>query len=134
MAQNFTAECQAAIGKSNTPTDLTRWGFSQLTLGKHIMEYKDTIGREIEVGDRIVYPGRQGGGLWMNEGVVVAKTVSKNNGYGYCGKDTPVLKVERKPDNDRVWDSKLGKYVDRDPNERMIVTLFNINLCTIVPK
>ncbi len=32
----------------------------------------DYFGKQIEVGDLIVYPGRRGANLWMNHGTVVA--------------------------------------------------------------
>ena len=32
---------------------------------------KDFLGKEIEVGDVVVYPSRGGSSMWMNKGVVV---------------------------------------------------------------
>jgi hypothetical protein len=33
---------------------------------------KDYFGREINRGDRVVYPGRRSSSLWMNDGTVIA--------------------------------------------------------------
>jgi len=32
---------------------------------------KDFLGRDLEVGQRIVYPGRSGSSLWMNQGCII---------------------------------------------------------------
>lgn len=33
--------------------------------------FHDCRGREILIGNTVVYPGRRGSGLWLNEGTVV---------------------------------------------------------------
>lgn len=35
---------------------------------------KDFLGKEFQVGQRIVYPGRASSSLWMNTGTIVAIT------------------------------------------------------------
>jgi hypothetical protein len=32
----------------------------------------DVTGREIQVGDQVVYPGRHGSSMWLNRGYVIA--------------------------------------------------------------
>lgn len=59
-------------------------------LERAIMEYKDTLGCDVEVGDVIVYPGRLGSALWTNI-AVVWKLGQKKRWYNF--EPQPVLHV-----------------------------------------
>jgi hypothetical protein len=52
-------------------------------------KFKDYFGRKIKKGDLIVYPGRQGSCMWMNDGIVLSKHAVKN----YRGYEDYVIKV-----------------------------------------
>ena len=39
--------------------------------------FHDFLGNAVKVGDKIVYPGRQGSHMWLNEGVVTKLNETK---------------------------------------------------------
>lgn len=74
----------------------------------------DVLGKEIKVGSKIVYPGRQSSCLWMNYGEVI-ETGMKNN---YWGTPFNYLKVKRKAMNKYEKD---GKVVQLERIDRVVV-------------
>lgn len=42
----------------------------------------DFLGKEIRVGDLVVWPGRKGSSLWMNSGKVIALETVEDNWTG----------------------------------------------------
>lgn len=52
---------------------------------------KDFRGTSINVGDRIVYPGRSGSSLWMNEAIVTEIETKED----WRGRKRSVLKAQR---------------------------------------
>ena len=55
---------------------------------------KDFLDNDINVGDTIVYPGRQGSSLWMNKGKVVGIDVHRYR-YGAGLEQASVLMVRK---------------------------------------
>lgn len=58
----------------------------------------DFLGREIHVGDTIVYPGRRGSSLWMNKAIVKDLYPAHQVTAGEW--DEPLI-VAHRPDNPR---------------------------------
>lgn len=54
---------------------------------------KDMTGREIKVGDRIVYPGRCSSNLWMNIARVYAIEEKESYSWGQ-NRRIPIVKVQ----------------------------------------
>lgn len=77
---------------------------------------KDWRGTPIEVGSRIVYPGRQGTWLWLNEGEVEEFGEVERFGVPF-----PTLRVRRIRDSG--W---------RDVPEGRLVTLTAVRNVTVV--
>ncbi len=57
---------------------------------------QDFMGREIQVGDTVVWPSRYSSSMWMSSGKVLGFDVR----VGY-GSQTPILIVQADPDKER---------------------------------
>lgn len=79
------------------------------------MTFTDFLGKTINVGDTIVYPGRQGSSLWLNKGIVRQVVDTEGNGGPYLG-----LQVERIAQPGRPWE-KDGTMVTITALERVVV-------------
>jgi hypothetical protein len=53
--------------------------------------HRDYLGREIKVGDTVVYPGRMGGRMWLTKGTVTALTEVSQ--WGETGRKIPAIKI-----------------------------------------
>ena len=60
---------------------------------------KDFLNNDINVGDTIVYPGRQGSSLWMNKAKVIGIEMEHRPSWSYHY--VPTLLVQR--DNGKVY-------------------------------
>lgn len=78
---------------------------------------KDFLGRNINIGDQIVYPGRYGSSMWMRFGTVVDIV----NTIDWRGNEHPKLKVEIVLSN---WNGSNKR--------KKIVTLECINRVTVL--
>lgn len=88
---------------------------------KNGLEFKDWLGRDIRVGDAIVYPGRQGSSLWMRVArVLELKTILK----GFPEAAYPILKVKTISSN---WDDTKISSVETIIRELSRVTVVPIN-------
>lgn len=70
---------------------------------------RDLLGREIRVGDTVVYPGRYGSHLWVS----IAKVI----GFGeradtWSDRKKPILKVQIKNSSDE-WEQRRETFVER---------------------
>lgn len=78
---------------------------------------KDFLNREIQVGDKIVYPGRMGSSMWLNYAEV--KAVKGNK-----------LVVSREITTER-WNSKLEKF-DKPVTKMKDITIYCTDRVVVV--
>lgn len=62
------------------------------------MKAHDFKNKEIKVGDTIIYPGRCGSGLWLNEAVVEGIESSTD----WRGRPQPIVKARRTDRNAKL--------------------------------
>ena len=55
---------------------------------------KDFLGKPIETGDTIVYPGRQGSGMWLNKATVISIPKPKTTPSGRVEYKIKVLRTD----------------------------------------
>lgn len=76
-------------------------------------------GLAVTIGSRVVYPGRQGSRLWLNEGVVEDIVTDKD----WRDREITKLKVRRPVEN---WKTIDGKY--QKVNGERVVTLTELDM------
>lgn len=94
------------------------------------MEYRDSLGNEIEVGDTIIYPGRWGSSLFLR--IAVVTELSNFDNYW---RDGPALKVRSTDLQNRYHplDSRVKGFGQYN-NVWAKTQIINLDMTTIIEK